>query len=193
MPYPWTYKGNGKGKGFGKKGKAKGKGGKSEGKGYKGETKGKGKGEYKGRGKGYGKPLASIFYCACRICGQTGHTQAYCPTLGLGFTGECTYCQQTGHIRQYCPVENSIKEAYYNDWGSCDQEEPEKEHSEGSSVKCLSEGDAPAFGGYIGGRVASVTQTDDEVLVHNVEEQNDEKKTKQRRTYRDAAKFWCIT
>ncbi len=129
-----------------------------KGKGYYGKddgTKGggkasKGKGESKGKGKGYdGQNSTTIFDGACRICGQTGHTQAYCPAMGLGLLGTCDYCGQIEHSRRYCPVENDGNGKNWNYGKGYSQEEPEQE-TEDTCIKCLSEGEEAAFGGYVG-------------------------------------------
>ncbi len=150
VPYPFQAKGKGKNKGDGNlqhKGTgSKGKSYKGEEKGGRGDYKGKGKpttaGDYKWKGKGSYSTWSptTIFYGACRTCGQTGHSQVYSPLMGLGFLRTCDYCGQTGHSRTYCPVESSIQGLGECNEGEGDYSEPEKEQDD-TCIKCIDDND----------------------------------------------------
>ncbi len=127
----------------------------------------------KARAMGYrGQSSTTIFDGTCRRCGHQGTLKHTALLWDLGFLGTCDDCGQTGHNRRYCPVEIGGKGNTWNDGKGYSQEEPEQD-SEGTCIACLSEGEEVAFGGCVGGCLASVRQPkeeeDDDVWVETRE------------------------
>jgi hypothetical protein len=95
-------------------------------------SKGKGKGGKMGKGMGFG-----AFMGRCYYCGESGHSQAFCPHKGKGFKGVCNACGAWGHTSKFCPSQNKGK---FGSKGKgkfmheFEEEQPEEEASQAVEV-----------------------------------------------------------
>jgi len=78
-------------------------------------------------------PLRKPLWGPCYQCNRIGHTQAHCPELGKGWSGNCTKCRIKGHRAEECPkgkgkgLNEMEKDGETMNLGGAQHKEPEAE------------------------------------------------------------------